>query len=183
MVKPWPRLDSESRGDFKVFSLREDRARSPRTGREHSYYVIECPAWVNVIPMTCDNEIVLVRQYRHGTAEVTLEIPGGMVDPTDPDPAAAAARELREETGYASDPLVHLGTVAPNPALQDNRCHTYLAAGARRVGPTQFDDGEDLAVELVSPQDIPRLIRSGIIEHALVVAAFYWFDAWHGSGS
>ncbi len=178
MLEPWPRLDSTVRASYEVFRVREDRCRSPRTGQVHSFYVIESNPWVNVIPLTPDGRIVCVEQYRHGIEAVTLEIPGGVVDAADETPRQAARREMREETGYDSAGLVDLGVVAPNPAILNNRCYTFLAPDAHPVGGQHLDGTEEIAVTLVDAAEVPALIRSGRISHALVVAAFYLFDLW-----
>lgn len=149
-------------------------ARSPRTGDVHSFYQIRADDWVNVVPVTRDGHIVMVRQYRHGCQQVTLEIPGGMVDPGET-PAEAAARELLEETGYLAERVLPIGVVNPNPALFDNRCHTYLAVGAHRVDEVRNESTEETVVELVPEGEVDRLVREGRIDHALVVAAiFHW---------
>lgn len=182
MVEQWDKLNSTPQGHFAVFDVRKDHARSPDSGMEHAFYVIESPDWVNVIPLTPDGQVVCVRQYRHGTEEITLEIPGGMVDAEDDDPMDAARRELQEETGYDSDDLVALGAVAPNPAIQDNQCHMYLARNARRNGVQALDGAEEIDVMLVDLDDVPGLITGGQITHALVVVAFYLFDQYRRFG-
>jgi 8-oxo-dGTP pyrophosphatase MutT (NUDIX family) len=173
VVRPWPRRASRLVADHRIFRLRNDVRVSPVTGREHEVVVLEMPPWVNVIPMTSDGEVVVIRQFRHGIGAETLEIPGGMVDPEDASPAAAAARELREETGFVARELVELGALAPNPAVQDNRIHSFLARDVRRHGEPTLDGAEDIAVELVPMNAIPGLIARGEIVHSLVVAAFY----------
>jgi ADP-ribose pyrophosphatase len=170
--KPWKLISSERGKSYRIFDLRTDRACSPRTGQEHDFYVIESSSWVNILPLTPDNDVVLVRQYRHGTREVTLELPGGLVENAD-SPASAALRELQEETGYGAAAVIPLGSVHPNPALQNNRCYSYLAENVYPLGNQKQDDKEDIAVVLEPLADIPRLIREGVITHALVVAAFY----------
>jgi ADP-ribose pyrophosphatase len=175
-LKPWQRLASETVYRCRVFSLRCDRSRSPRTGADHDFYVLEAGDWVNVVPITPSGEIVLIRQYRHGIGDFTFEIPGGMVDPEDASPLAAARREMREETGYDSADLVPLGVVHPNPAIQGNRCHTFLARDVVKRGEPSFDGTEEAEVVLVPAADVPSWVREGRISHALVVAAFYWHD-------
>ncbi|MGE5344805.1 MAG: NUDIX hydrolase [Acidithiobacillales bacterium] len=160
--------------DFKVFRVRRDRARSPRTGREHDVTILEAPNWVNVVAVTPDGKAVLVRQFRHGTGETTLEIPGGAVDPSDRSPLAAAKRELREETGYVARRWKRLGVVDPNPAIQTNHCWTFLAEGAHLAGDADPDPGEELEVVLVPVRSLAALARRGAIRHSLVIAAFYW---------
>lgn len=176
MVEEWEKLDSAPQGHYRVFDVRKDVTRSPASGKEYDFYVIEAADWVNVIPLTPDGQVVCIRQYRHGTEEVTLEVPGGIVDPGDADPAAAAWREMREETGYDAEAMVPLGAVAPNPALQNNRCHTYLARGAYPNGAQALDGAEEIDVVLVNLEDVPALIAEGHITHALVVVAFYLLD-------
>ena len=176
MIKPWKKLDSRYLGNYRIFRLRQDEVVSPRTGREHSFYILEAPDWVNVIPLTPDGEVVMVRQYRHGTGKVTLELPAGMADHDGETPAVAAARELREETGYVAREIVHLGSVEPNPAFLNNRCHSFLAVDALPVHEPSFDGGEDIAMELVPLAGIPDMIMSGLITHSLTICAFYYFE-------
>jgi len=172
--KPWEVLSSEWDRTYRVFHLRTDRARSPRTGKDHRFYVLESTDWVNVIPLTPAGEVVLIRQYRHGTRENTLEIPGGLVEPGDA-PEDAARRELAEETGYRSRGMTCLGYVHPNPAILNNRCHTFLARDVFPDGGQAQDDKEDIEVLIRPLSDVPRLIRENRITHALVLAAFYRF--------
>ncbi len=174
MIEHWKRIESEYRGEYQVFQVRQDRSRSPRSGQEHTFFVIEAGDWVNIIPVTPEGQLIFIKQYRHGIAQVTLEVPGGMVD--DGETAAQAARrELREETGYDTEQIVHLGSIAPNPAIQNNVCHSYLALDARPSGPQRLEGTEDIEVVLVDPADVPTLIVNGQVNHALVVTAFYLF--------
>ena len=175
-IRPWQRLESETVYTCRVFSLRRDRSRSPRTGRDHDFFVLDAGDWVNIVPITPDDRVVLVRQYRHGVGDFTLEIPGGMVDPEDESPLHAARREMLEETGYDCADVVPLGHIHPNPAIQGNRCHSFLARGATRVAQPNFDGTEEAEVELVHVDDLPRLVAEDVISHALVVVAFYWYD-------
>ncbi|SHG16435.1 ADP-ribose pyrophosphatase YjhB, NUDIX family [Desulfacinum infernum DSM 9756] len=172
--RKWTVLSSERWNGTRIVGFRKDRVVSPRTGREHDVFVLESPAWVNVIPITADSQVVLVRQYRHGIRDVTLEIPGGVVEDGDT-PEEAARRELREETGYEAESLVSLGYVQPNPAIQSNLCHTFVALRVRRTGDPSPDDMEDIEVVTRPLAQIPALIDRGEINHALIVAAFCRF--------
>lgn len=161
--------------DFRVFRVARHEARHPRTGDTRTFSVIESPDWVNVVALTDDDEIVLVRQYRHGIGRQTLEIPGGMIDPHET-PEEAARRELREETGYAAERWERIGVVQPNPAIQTNRCYTLLGTGARKVGEMELDPGEVIEVETRGIAEIHEMVARGEITHALVVAAFYHLE-------
>ncbi len=123
----------------------------------------------------------MIRQFRAGIREFTLEIPGGMVDASDASPMAAARREMREETGYDSERITFLGSVHPNPAILNNRCSTFLASDVRRTERPQLDGGEDIEVESIPLRQIPELIRRGHITHSLVLNAFQWL--WSPSAS
>lgn len=175
MVDHWERLNSTVRGDYRVFRVREDRTISPLSGEEFSFFVVEANDWMNVIPVTEDGRIVCVHQYRHGTEEVSLEIPGGVIDDGE-SPLEAAHRELLEETGYEAETIEQIGVVAPNPAIQNNRCYTFLARNVREVRKPRLDAMEDIAVELINPADVPGMIARGRITHGLVVGAFYFWE-------
>jgi 8-oxo-dGTP pyrophosphatase MutT (NUDIX family) len=180
MLKHWEKLESEPRGDYRVFRVRADLAASPETGESHTFHIVEAADWVNVIPVTPEGKIICIRQYRHGTEHITLEIPGGVIDDGEL-PADAARREMLEETGYDADEIVLLGSVEPNPAIQNNRCYSYLALNARAVGRQSLDAAEDIEVVLVDPADVPRHILRGEMRHGLVVAAFYLFEQFAGA--
>src|SRR5262249_39155959 len=133
--------------------------------------LIHSADWVNVIALTSDDRVVLIRQYRPGVDRVCLEIPGGMIEPGE-DPCEAAARELAEETGYTGGALELLGKVSPNPAILSNPLYTVLARGVALTGPPTPDDGEVLSVLTASLTDCQRRIVDGEIDHALVIVAF-----------
>ena len=172
----WSLLGSRLLSDHRIFEVHADRYRLEPEGRERDFVRLAAPDWVNVIPITADGQVVFVRQYRHGVRQVTLEVPGGMVDPGE-DPAVAALRELREESGYTADAVESLGAVWPNPAIQGNRCHMFVARGAWLAGPPTPDPYERFEVVTRPLADAPRLIREGEIGHALVVTAFALLDA------
>lgn len=173
-LMPWTPLRSEPVADCSVFRAERVWTRSPRTGEEHPFYCIEAPDWVNVVPVTARDEIVMIRQYRHGSRSITLEIPGGCVDPGE-SPAEAARRELLEETGYGGGRLEPIGVVNPNPALFANRCHTFAVRGVERRGPVQNEGHEETEVALVPRAELREKLQSGEIDHALVVAGLLWF--------
>lgn len=177
-IKPWEKLSSKPVGNFRVFTIRSDLKVSPRTGKEHDFYVIESVNWVNIVALTTDGKIVMIDQYRHGSNTVELEIPGGMMDPEDASPLEAGLRELREETGYEGTQAEVIGQIYANPAIMNNTCYTVLVRGCELKHNTELDHGEDLATRLVEMKEIPDLVRSGRIGHSLVVVALYHFELW-----
>jgi ADP-ribose pyrophosphatase len=179
-TQEWKTLVSECVYTTPIFDLHRRKSSHPHRG-ERNFYVLSTPEWVNVIPITPDHEVVLVRQYRHGISNFTLEIPGGMIDPEDPDPAQAARREMREECGFDSNIIIPLGQVHPNPAIQPNLCHLFVARDVLRVGDPDPNPGsaEETEVELVPLEQIRPMIATGKISHALVITAFSFFDIYN----
>jgi 8-oxo-dGTP pyrophosphatase MutT (NUDIX family) len=178
--KHWTTLESRKLQECRVFDVYQKTARSPHTGAAHSFFRIEADDWVNVVALTRDDELVMVRQYRHGNDEITLEIPGGIVDAGE-SPAQAAARELLEETGYRGSEPVPLGTVNPNPALFGNGCHTFLIREAARVAEIRNDGAtEETVVELLPRSQLRTRLLAGEIGHALVIAGLFWFELSEG---
>ena len=169
-ASPWILVGSSLECQTRIFSIRRDLARSPNTGREREFSILESPDWVNVIALTGPGAMVWVRQYRHGIQEVTLEIPGGIVDPGE-SPLEAARRELAEETGYRAESWEQIGVVTPNPAVQTNLTYTFLAQGARKVAAQRPDDGEEIEVEELSMDQVRHKLCDGEIQHSLIWCA------------
>lgn len=178
MIQPWKKIRSKISGDFRIFKIRTDTKISPRTGKEHDFYVLDSVNWVNVIAATPNQQLVMVEQYRHGSNTVELEIPGGMMDAGETDPVATAVRELREETGYEGDHPRLLGRIHSNPAILSNVTYTVLIENCRLKHAVEFDHGEDLVTRLVPVAEIPQLVADEKIGHSLVVVALYHFDLW-----
>lgn len=158
-----------------VMEIVQRDCRSSEDGRPHRFFLFRSRDWCNVIPVTEDGKVVMVRQYRIGISDHTLEIPGGVSDPGDADGAAAAVREMTEETGYVPLPgarCVDLGWTHPNPAIQDNRVHSFLVGPVRLERKQKLDVGEMIEVVEVPIVEIPERIARGEIRHALILNAF-----------
>lgn len=177
-VRRWITKDQTTLQDCDVFEvIRRRCARPVQSGdeapAEHDFFFMRCADFVNVVALTDDDRIVLVEQWRAGTDGVTLEVPGGLVDAGE-DAAQAARRELREETGYEAEHWQPLGVCLPNPAIQSNRCSTYLATGARRLASTRFDSTEHCRLVVMPFADALAMVRTGDISHALVITALHF---------
>jgi len=151
--------------------LRADHCITPEGAVLDPYYVLEYADWVHVVAITDDDCLVVNHQYRHGAGCVHLELPGGVMDAADDGALAAAARELREETGFAARELRHITSLSPNSATHTNRIHTVLALGAYADGAQSLDAGEEIAVELLPLAEIPALIASGAFVQSSHVAS------------
>lgn len=173
MIKPWKKNKDRIDYDCGFFQVHVHQSASPITGKEHPFFVLSTRDWINIVALTKDRKVLMVSQYRHGSGEVSLEIPGGAVDPGEP-PLEAAKRELREETGYESTRWHLLGSARPNPAILSNRCHIYLALDAEKTAELDLDEAEELEVGLYNMEEIPEMIRDGKISHSLVIGAFYF---------
>lgn len=183
-ARPWIDCATPTTAKSQLFKNLTVRRRSPHTEREHDFTRLLCPEWVNVIAFTAPErgqELLLVEQFRHGIDASTMEIIGGVCDPGE-EPAATARRELLEETGHSAQRWVSLGSCAPNPAVQNNRCHFFLALDCQAVAGLDLDPSEELRVWAASWAEAETLLREGRMDHALVMAAFLRLFLWPGWG-
>ena len=167
----WPLVASKPVYDAGLFQVTRDRARSPRTGGERDFYVVHMVDWLLVVALTTQGELVLVRQYRHGSRRMSLECPGGLHEESNEAVQAGAARELAEETGYGGGEFIWLGALRPQPALLSNRLHIFLARGLHSIRSPNPDSGEDIEVELIEATKIGSRVACGDIDNAMTIAA------------
>lgn len=170
----WEREGSEVVADCRVFRVLRDQFRRASDGKTGEFFVIDSPDWVNVIAITGDSEVVMIEQFRQGTAELNIELPGGIVDDNET-AEQAARRELLEETGYTSDDWTFLGASRPNPAIQSNTMSYFLARNCAKTADAAFDPDESIVTRLVRVHEAEEMIRRGIVTHSLVIAAFHYF--------
>lgn len=170
----WPKVARELKGRYRIFDVYEEWFSRPDGKPTHSFYVLETLDWVNVVPITSEGRIVLIRQFRPGTCEMTIEVPGGMVDSNREDPAMAALRELEEETGYVAQSVTRTASIRPNPAIIRNWLHMFVATGVQPSGHVNFDEGEDVETMEVTWEEVDEMVRSGAITHALTLTALLY---------
>jgi ADP-ribose pyrophosphatase len=168
--KNWKYINSRSGPDLKLFKVRWDKTENPRTKQKMERLVLETPAWVNVVPVTKEKQVVLVYQYRFGVGKITPEIPGGLIDEGE-DSGSAAKRELKEETGFTGGRWIYLGAVEPNPAFHDNLCHHWLALDVEKTCEPKLDPGEDIHVETKSYKELRKIVTAGEMQHVLALSA------------
>ena len=175
----WRELSRETVADARIFTLERSMAESPVDGQARAFHRIRSVDWAQLLPITANNEAVMVRQYRHGPQRMTLEMPGGLIDPGE-DPATAAQRECLEETGYRARSVQPLGSVNPNPALFAHRLYSFYATDVEPERAIQNTGSEVTEVVLVPVADLEGLLLAGEIEHALVVGALWRYLRLHG---
>ncbi|MDR0623928.1 MAG: NUDIX hydrolase [Treponema sp.] len=169
----WQEAESTEVFRGRVFSVRESVCTSPENDLR-TYTVIHSPDWAIVVPVlkTAGGEkFVMVRQWRHGSRELSLEFPGGVFEAGE-DAAQAAAREMREETAYHPGNIQKIGEFSPNPAIMSNRVHFFMAGDLEYTGRQELDDDEFIEVELVDPAEVFRGLGRPPYVHALMGAAF-----------
>src|SRR5215216_5362332 len=171
-IKPWKVLEkSYFRPRFRI-----DKCELSN-GNLLDATILEFHSWANVVALTQNGEVVLVKQYRHGVGDALLEFPGGVVEDGE-DPMEGAKRELLEETGYSASQLIQVGQIYPNPALQTNTLHCFLALDAEKVGEQSLDAGEDIEVYLVPFNELVEMAKQGEFRHGLMTAVLFFVLAY-----
>ncbi|THB74470.1 MAG: NUDIX hydrolase [Desulfobulbaceae bacterium] len=172
----WIRYDDKIVHHTPIGDIRSGALHSERSGQTKTFYSFDFPDWVNIVALTPDSQIVLIKQFRYGTAQEELEIPGGAINPGE-SPVAAGCRELREETGYVGTNAQLIGSVCPNPAIQSNLCHTVLVTDVEKTSDLELDEMEDIDCLTVSEQSLWNMIHQNQIQHGLVLnALFFYFN-------
>lgn len=168
-------------GDFRIFKVYMKQRKNPETGKINDYAVLDSPNWVNIIPVTRDKKIVLVEQYRHGTDSITLEIPGGLRNPGE-DPADGAARECMEETGYSStENPVQIGVSRPNPAYQNNFCHSFVWFNCEQNLKPEPDANEIIKIHAIPVKEVFEMAKNGTIDHSVILTALFYYALKYGT--
>lgn len=174
MHQAWKHLDSKYIHREKWFNLRSDRVLKGNGAEMEPYYVFEFSDWVNILPVTKDGKVVLVKQYRYALGVWSIEVPGGIMDPHETSPLDAAKRELLEETGYSCEHVEEVAIIATNPATQNNRLYCYLATGCELTHDQNFDEDEEIEVLLVTIDELKEMLRKQEIVQSLHVCSILY---------
>jgi 8-oxo-dGTP pyrophosphatase MutT (NUDIX family) len=167
--------------DCKIFTVSEAERRT-EDGMSGKFYLIDAPDWAGIIPIVNTPEgrkFVMIKQYRHGTGRCSIEFPGGIIDKGE-DPVLAVSRELLEETGYAAEMILPLGSLSPNPAMMTNHFHAFIAEDCHLVRPPQPDETEDIEVFLIDEMEAINLVGGEDMGHALMTAALFLYSRYVG---
>jgi 8-oxo-dGTP pyrophosphatase MutT (NUDIX family) len=148
-IKPWRVTGARRVFETRWFSVREDACEAAPGSGVREYFMLEFRNWASAVAVTADDQLVLVRQYRHGIGRVTLELPSGEVDNGE-SAMAAAMRELREETGYVAESAVFAGEVSPGPSRNTNIMSTFVMRDVL-PGPRTQDDPFELTETVLWP--------------------------------
>lgn len=166
-LTPWKILESK----YIRPRVRIDTCELPN-GKIFEPMVFEYRRWANVFALTEKNEVVMIRQYRHGVQEIVWELPGGIVEDGEA-VEDGARRELLEETGYTASTLIEIGRLHPNPASQTNTLYAYLATGATLVQEQHLDEAEEIEVHLIPFEEVIAMAKRGEISNALQVSLIF----------
>jgi 8-oxo-dGTP pyrophosphatase MutT (NUDIX family) len=169
-LRPWRIVSSEYRIDTKFLRLRVDRVELPSGVVVDEYYVRESRGFCVIFALTVAGDVLLVRQYKHGAAQIVTELPAGMID-SDESPAECAARELAEETGYTGSPPEFVRTFLADPTNATAHFHLFIVRDAVFTRTPQFDVTEDIEVQLASVDEVRAMALDGRISGAPQVAA------------
>jgi len=176
LVTKWETFTKKQVADLRIFNSTVVERLNPLTHQRSLFTVLESPNWVNIIPITDDGNVVFVRQYRHGTDSITLEIPGGLVETNEP-AIEAAKRECIEETGYIGEgePIL-LGTSYPNPAFLNNICSTFVWFGCKKLNGQNLDKHEIIEILEIPKNNIRRMILENEINHSVILTALFYYQ-------
>ncbi len=178
-TKKWKILKSEYLFRRPWLTARRDCVQLPSGVINDEYYILEYPAWVNVIARTTAGEFVFIRQYRHGLEQTCFELVAGVVDATDASPEEAAKRELYEETGYGGGEWRLLTVLSANASAMNNLSYCYMAEGVSKISEQHLEPTEDIDVHLLSAEEVRGLLERDEIKQALMAAPLWKYFATH----
>lgn len=173
-LQPWRQISSRYLHRETWFNLRSDAVVKGNGQTMEPYYVLEYSHWVNILPITNDGRVILVRQYRHALGQFSIELPGGIMDAHEINPMEAARRELLEETGYSAGHIEQVAVVATNPATHNNLLYCYLATGCQLTQAIELDENEELEMIVITMDELLTMLRENKILQSLHVTSMLY---------
>lgn len=175
-MEKWKTLESEYLIRRPWLTARRDKVQLPNGVVHDEYYVLEYPAWVNVIAITKDGKFVMVEQYRHGLQDIFVELVAGVAERGE-EPLEAARRELLEETGFGGGTWELNTVISANPGSQNNLSYSFIATGVEKLSSQHLDATEDINVKLLSREEVLSMLRNDEIKQALMAAPLWKYFA------
>lgn len=173
----WKKTKTTPHADCRIFKVNKVRFEHEQRGTSGDFFVMDTPSWVHVVALTPNREVVMVKQFRFGTENLSWEVPGGLMEAAE-SPEAAGARELREETGYVGKSCEVIAAIAPNPAIQNNLCYFVLIRDAEKVEELDWDEHEEILCKPVPHTTAEAWARDGTIFHALSITSLFFLQSY-----
>ena len=174
--RPWKTLETKYLIRKPWLTARVDKLELPDGRIMPEYYVLEYPDWVNVLALTTDGQMVMIRQYRYGLGQAGFELVAGVIDEGET-PEQAARRELLEETGFGGGEWQEVMTLSANPSTTNNLTHCFLATGVERISTQQLEPPEDIEVHIMHPDEVLGMLQRNEIKQALMAAPMWKYFA------
>jgi ADP-ribose pyrophosphatase len=171
----WKKVKTTLEADCRIFKVNRVTFEHEERNKTGDFFVLNTPSWVHVIALTPDDEIVMAKQFRFGTENLSWELPGGLMEEGET-PIEAAQRELREETGFVGcDPEV-IAAISPNPAIQNNTCYFVLLRNATREHELDWDEHEEILTSAIPVREVEEWAHSGKILHSLSITSLFFLQ-------
>lgn len=172
-LKKWKILQSAMVLNHQWCKVRQDEIELPNGKVIDDYFVNIKPEVALILPITSEQKIIFVRQYRHGVGEILLELPAGTFNPDEESPQIAALRELKEETGYVADTATQLAVLYDSPVKDTNKINLFIAENVTKAGQQELDITEEIDVVLIPTKAVIEKVAKGEICVCGTVAAIF----------
>lgn len=171
-IKKWKLLSSQDISPSPWFPLEKRTYEMPHGKIVDDFYVTPLPDVALIVPITKQGNVVMVKQYKQGVDEITLEFPAGRKEPRHKDMLETAIEELTEETGIRTANLVYIATIAGFTTKASEKVKCYMAFDVEVGDEQHLDENEVIEVVEFSKEQIDQLIYDGKMLSAISIAAW-----------